>query len=51
MRWVRQRVTPPERQNLGQILKANNMAEYDEFKLLVKNEGRSCQDECYIVEM
>lgn len=42
-------MTPPERQNLGQVLKANNMKEYDEFKLLVKNEGRSCQDECYIV--
>lgn len=51
LRWVRARVTPPERQNLGQILKANNMTEYDEFKLLVKNQGRSCQDECYIVEM
>lgn len=51
LRWVRARVTPPERQNLGQILKANNMAEYDEFKLLVKNQGRCCQDECYIVEM
>lgn len=51
LRWVQQRVTPPERQNLGQILKANNMTEYDEFKLLVKNEGRSCQDECYIVEL
>ena len=25
--------------------------EYDEFKFLVKNEGRSCQDECYIVEV
>ena len=51
LRWVQQRVTPPERQNIGQILKANNMTEYDEFKLLVKNQGRSCQDECYIVEV
>ena len=50
-RWVCQRVTPPERQNIGQILKANHMTEYDEFKFLVKNEGRSCQDECYIVEV
>lgn len=51
LRWVQQRVTPPERQNIGQILKANHMREYDEFKLLVKNEGRSCQDECYIVKI
>ena len=50
-RWVCQRVTPPERQNIGQILKANHMTEYDEFKLLVKNEGRSCQDVCYSVEV
>ncbi|NDO51121.1 hypothetical protein FMM75_17480 [Lachnospiraceae bacterium MD335] len=47
-RWVSQRVTPPERQNIGQILKANQMTEYDAFQFLVKNEGRSCQDECYI---
>lgn len=51
LKWVQQRVTPPERQNLGQILKANHMTEYDEFQLLVKNEGRSCQDECYIHEI
>lgn len=50
-RWVCQRVVPPERQNIGQILKANHMTEYDEFKFLVKNEGRSCQDECYIEEV
>ena len=50
-RWVNQRVIPPERQNIGQILKANGMKEYDEFKFLVLNEGRSCQDECYIVRL
>lgn len=49
-RWVCQRVTPPERQNIGQILKANHMTEYDEFQFLIKNKGRSCQDECYIVQ-
>lgn len=51
LRWVQERVTPPERQNIGQILKVNGMKEYDEFKFLVKNEGRCCQDECYIVRM
>ena len=50
-RWVCQRVIPPERQNIGQILKAKHMTEYDEFKFLVKNEGRCCQDECYIVKV
>ena len=47
-RWVSQRVIPPERQNIGQILKANHMKEYNEFSFLLKNEGRCCQDECYI---
>lgn len=51
LRWVQERVTPPDRQNIGQILRVNHMTEYDEFKFLVKNEGRSCQDECYIVEL
>lgn len=51
LRWVQERVTPPNRQNIGQILRVNHMTEYDEFKFLVKNEGRSCQDECYIVEV
>lgn len=50
-RWVCQRVTPPDRQNIGMILKVNHMTEYDEFKFLVKNEGRCCQDECYIAKV
>lgn len=50
LRWVRERVIPPERQNIGQILKENNMKFYDEFPLLVSNQGRSCQDECYLVQ-
>ena len=49
-RWVCQRVTPPEHQNIGQILKVNHMTEYDEFQFLVKNRGWSCRDECYIVQ-
>lgn len=49
-RWVCQRVIPPERQNIGQISKANHMTEYDELPLLLKNQGRCCQDECYITE-
>lgn len=51
LRWVKQRVIPPERQNIGQILRENGMKYYDEFPLLVKNHGRSCQDECYLVEL
>lgn len=51
LRWVKQRVIPPERQNIGQILRENGMDRYDEFPLLVKNHGRSCQDECYLEEV
>lgn len=50
LRWVKERVIPPERQNIGSILKENNMGFYDEFLLLISNQGRSCQDECYLVE-
>lgn len=31
LRWVRQRVIPSERQNIGQILRENGMDYYDEF--------------------
>ena len=51
LRWVKQRVIPLERQNIGQILRENGMDRYDEFLLLMKNHGRSCQDECYLEEV
>ena len=51
IRWIRERVVPSSRQNIGQILRENNMQVYDEYALLMKNEGRSCQDACYLEEM
>ncbi len=51
MKWVRSRVIPSSRQNIGEILRKNGMTTYDEHQLLIKNEGRCCQDECYIVEI
>lgn len=48
MRWVQSRIIPSSRQNIGEILRANGMRSYDEHALLIKNEGRSCQDEFYI---
>lgn len=48
MKWVQSRLIPSSRQNIGEILRVNGMCSYDEHKLLVKNEGRSCQDEFYI---
>ena len=48
MRWVKERIIPSSRQNIGQILRENKMERYDEFQMLMKNEGRSCQDELYL---
>lgn len=46
--WVQQRIIPPDRQNIGSILKANQLKAYDEFALLTLAEGRCAQDDCYI---
>ncbi|HPF86991.1 MAG TPA: DUF2442 domain-containing protein [Candidatus Limiplasma sp.] len=47
--WVQQRIVPPDRQNLGQILKANHLESYDEFALLMLADGRCAQDNYYLV--
>ncbi len=49
--WVQQRIIPPERQNIGSILKENKLKEYDEFSLLLLSQGRCAQDDCYIEEI
>lgn len=47
-KFVEQRIIPPDRQNLGAILKENGLKEYDEFKLLKLSEGYCAQDEIHI---
>ena len=49
--WVQQRIVPPDRQNLGQILKDNHLKEYDEFDLLMLAMGRCAQDDYYLVPL
>ena len=49
--WVEQRIVPPDRQNIGQILKENGLSEYDEFSLLELSGGRCAQDDCYLEEI
>lgn len=49
--WVQQRIVPTDRQNLGQILKANGLDEYDEYELLMLGEGRCAQDNYYLVPL
>ena len=46
--WVRQRIVPPDRQNIGQILRDNGLKMYDEYRLLVLSGGRCAQDEYYL---
>ncbi len=48
MKFVRQRIIPPDRQNLGSILRENGLKEYDEWRLLQLSEGRCAQDELYL---
>ena len=50
-RWVRQRIIPQDRQNIGQILRDNGLKEYDEFSLLILTMGRCEQDDCYLEEI
>lgn len=47
-RWVEQRIVPPDRQNLGMILKKNRLEAYDDYKLLVLADGKCAQDDCFI---
>ena len=51
MKFVRQRIIPADRQNLGAILRDNNLREYDEYRLLLLSEGRCAQDDLYLVHV
>lgn len=51
MMWVRERVIPSGRQNIGLILKNHKMKEYSEIAFLTMNDGRCIQDNCYIKEI
>ena len=46
--WVKERVIPTGRQNIGSILKNHKMNQYNEMKLLEFSDGRCAQDNCYI---
>ena len=50
-KFAEQRIIPPDRQNLGTILKENGLKEYDEYKLLLLSEGRCAQDELYLMRI
>jgi len=49
--WVQQRIVPPDRQNIGQVLRDNKLKEYDEFDLLMLSMGRCAQDDYYLAPL
>ncbi|MDR1088459.1 MAG: hypothetical protein LBL23_04235 [Coriobacteriales bacterium] len=48
--WVRDRLVPPNRQNINQILASLGIEEYDEFALLQHTQGRSPHDKLHLEE-
>lgn len=44
-RWVQDRIVPPGRQNLGEILRAHGLTAYNEFALLESSRGFSANDD------
>lgn len=49
IRWVRDRIVPPGRQNIGQILKNHGLKHYDEMTIIESTKGRCAQDDFEIV--
>lgn len=49
--WVRQRIVPSDRQNIGQVLRDNKLDAYDPFQLLMRAKGRCAQDDYYLAPL
>ena len=49
--WVRERIIPSGRQNIGEILRTHKLKEYSEIAMLTLAKGRSSQDACYVKEV
>ncbi|MCM1498051.1 MAG: hypothetical protein NC124_06245 [Clostridium sp.] len=50
-RFVKERVVPSDRQNIGMILREAGIPYYSEFPLLVYTNGRCCMDDFYLEEI
>jgi len=48
--WIRGRICPSGRQNIGSILKELELEEYDEFGILMHTMARCDKDELYLSE-
>lgn len=51
LKWVRLRIEPPNRMNIGQFLRDCGITEYDEYALLLAHGGKCSQDWLYIEEV
>ncbi|MBQ3546204.1 MAG: hypothetical protein IJA34_14660 [Lachnospiraceae bacterium] len=49
--WVKERIIPSGRQNIGSILKNHRLNKYSEMDILWLSKGRCSQDSCYIAEI
>lgn len=49
--WVEERIAPPARQNIGEVLRAHDLTAYDPCELLASSRGRSTQDGFYLREI
>lgn len=50
-KFVEERVIPPDRQNIGSIMRVVGMTHYSEFPLLEYTNGRTSRDDFYLEEM
>ena len=50
-RFVKERVVPPDRQNIGMIMRQLHMKKYSEFPILEYTSGRCCMDDFYLQEI
>ena len=48
--WVRERLLPPNRQNIHHILRYMNIPEYDEFAFIQRTRGVSPNDGLFLTE-
>lgn len=49
--WVRSRIVPESRHNIGAVLQANGLSDYDEVSLLAACNGRSSDDDLLTYEL
>ena len=49
--WVAERIAPPSRQNVGEVLRSHGLEAYDAAALLASGRGRSTQDGFYLREV